>query len=322
MPRQSEPGFFQSGDRRAPPRITVCVCTHDRPDYLRDCLDGMRNQTVGADEFRILVVDSGSSGAVAVELATIVAGVPNASLLRVDRPGLSLARNEAAREVASGYIAYIDDDAVPAPDWVAMIARAISATPREPAMIGGRILPLWEAPLPRWWPPSLRGVLSIIEAEGAGEYRRPETAQKLSPYGANMIVHVPSLLAAGGFPEAFGRTGKTLLSDEETVLAWRLQDAGHCIRYDSRIVVHHQIQAQRLTPQWLFSRMYWQGASRVMSHRAMGHSATIWRELPRRLAVAALFAPCRLIPRRHACLMEWRWRWAYAIGFLRAFVRR
>jgi hypothetical protein len=108
---------------------------------------------------------------------------------------------------------------------------------------------------------------------------------------------------------------------KETVLAWRMQDAGHCICYDSRIVVHHQIQAHRLTTQWLFSRMYWQGVSRVMSHRATGRFGTIWRELPRRLAVAALFAPCRLIPQRHACLMEWRWRWAYAIGFLRAFLR-
>jgi len=309
-------------DRQVPPCITVCVCTLDRPDYLRDCLDGLRNQTVGAAAFRILVVDSGSHGSVVAELADIVAELPNASLMRVDRPGLSIARNAAAHAVRNGYIAYTDDDAVPAPDWVAMIARAIAEAPRDPALVGGRILPLWEAPLPRWWPPSLRGVLSIIETEGAGEYRRPGIAERLEPYGANMIIHVPSLLAWGGFPEAFGRVGQILLSDEEIVLAWHMQDAGHCICYDSRIVVHHQIQARRLTTQWLLSRMYWQGASRVMSHRALGCSATIWRELPRRLLVAVLLAPCRMIPRRRVGLIGLRWRWAYAIGFLRAFVLR
>ncbi len=111
-------------------------------------------------------------------------------------------------------------------------------------MIGGRILPKWEAPLPPWWPASLRGVLSIIEHEGAGEYRTAAVPPGLEPYGANMVVHVLSLLAAGGFGGAVGRYGQSLLSDEEVQLAWMLQDAGYSVRYDSRITVYHQIQAR------------------------------------------------------------------------------
>ena len=41
-----------------------------------------------------------------------------------------------------------------------------------------------------------------------------------------MVVHVLSLLAAGGFGNAIGRFGRTLLSDEEVHLAWMLQEAG------------------------------------------------------------------------------------------------
>jgi glycosyltransferase involved in cell wall biosynthesis len=302
----------------ADPTVTVCLCTHNRPHYARDCLAGLAHQTVGAARFRVLVVDSGSAAALAAELAGIVASYPNANLIRLDQPGVSLARNAGAREAGSGYIAYIDDDAIPSPDWVACIQTAIREAPHPPAVIGGRILPNWEAPLPRWWPASLRGVLSIIEVEGCGAYRGTGLPAGLEPYGANLTVLVPAMLAIGGFGVSAGRRGDVLLSDEEVQLAWRLQDAGHIAWYDSRIVVHHRIQAPRLTPSWLLSRLYWQGVSTVLTRRQLGHAHDVWRELPRRLAVAALCAPAGISGPDSARWIAARWRLAYARGFVRA----
>jgi hypothetical protein len=133
-----------------------------------------------------------------------------------------------------------------------------------------------------------------------------------------MVVHVLSLLAAGGFGGAIGRYGDSLLSDEEVQLAWCLQDAGHSVRYESRIVVYHQIQARRLEPGWLLNRLYWQGASTVLTRRLLHQPQDVWRELPRRLIVALLFGPVALIPRRSTMLLTARWRLAYATGFIRA----
>jgi glycosyltransferase involved in cell wall biosynthesis len=305
--------------RVADPRLTVCLCTHNRPAYARDCLAGLCRQTVGLDRFGILVVDSGSTAAAGKELAREVAAHPHARLLVLNHSGVSLARNAGARVVGTGYIAYIDDDAVPAPDWVERIIAVIQEAPRPPIVLGGRILPLWEAPLPGWWPDSLRGVLSIIETEGRGEYRTPELPAKLEPYGANITVHVPTLLAAGGFGTTVGRHGDILLSDEEVQLAWRLQDAGHPVCYDSSIVVHHCIQPLRLTPTWLLSRLYWQGVSTVISRRLLGRPGAVWWELPRRLLVAALTCvPATLRRGDSPDLIAWRWRCAYARGFIRA----
>jgi glucosyl-dolichyl phosphate glucuronosyltransferase len=101
-------------------------------------------------------------------------------------------------------------------------------------------------------------------------------------------------------------------------LAWRLQDAGHSARYDSRIVARHQIQAARLTPAWLLSRLYWQGVSTVRTRRLLGRPGDVWRELPRRISVAALFAPSALLPRHSTRLVPCRLRFAYALGFIRA----
>jgi glycosyltransferase involved in cell wall biosynthesis len=298
--------------------LTVCICTHNRPRYLRDCLGGLARQTAGQGAFAVLVVDSGSTGDVPAELAVLAAAIPNASLLRVNRPGVSLARNAGAWACHTPYIAYIDDDAIPAEDWVACILAALGETTSPPAVLGGRVLPAWEAPLPAWWPSRLRGVLSIIEAEGQGEYGDPSLPPGLAPYTVNMVLQVRALLAAGGFGEAAGRIGTALLSDEDVQIAWRLRQAGQSLRFDSRIVVHHQIQAARLTPEWLLSRLYWQGASTVLTRRLFRHKAEIWRELPRRIAVATLCAPAGLLPRCSTRLIGARWRLAYALGFIRA----
>jgi glucosyl-dolichyl phosphate glucuronosyltransferase len=297
--------------------LTVCICTHDRPRYVRDCLDGLRRQTVSPDRFTVLIVDSGSPPAAAAELEALAAA-SGARLIRLDQPGVSLARNAGAWAARTQFIAYIDDDAIPATDWVSAILTSIAQPGRPPALIGGRILPKWEAPLPSWWPPTLRGVLSIIEHEGCGEYRTKAVPKGLEPYAANIVVHVLSLLAAGGFGGAIGRYGESLLSDEEVQLAWMLQDAGYSVRYDSRITVHHQIQARRLEPEWLLKRLYWQGASTVLTRRLLQEGEAVWRELPRRLLVALLLAPACLLPYRSTLLLAARWRVAYAFGFIKA----
>ncbi len=133
-----------------------------------------------------------------------------------------------------------------------------------------------------------------------------------------MVVNVAALIASGGFGCGAGRYGTVLLSDEDVQLAWRLRQAGHRLHYDSRIVVHHQIQAARLTPAWLLSRLYWQGASTVLTRRFLARPGEVWRELPRRMVVAALCAPAGLLPRRSTRLIGLRWRLAYALGFVRA----
>lgn len=299
--------------------LTVCICTHDRPRYLRDCLDGLRCQTVAETRFRILVVDSGTPEPARSELRDLVRQYPNARLLRVDELGVSAARNAGAHAATTEYIAYIDDDAIPAETWVEAILAAISERGRDrPAVLGGRILPKWEALLPGWWPPELRGLLSIIEHEGTGEYRTNEVPPALEPYGCNMIVHVKSLLDAGGFGSGIGRIAGVLLSDEDVQLAWRLQDDGCSVRYDSNIVVFHQIQAKRLKPDWLLNRLYWQGASTVLTRRLLHDGRAVWRELPRRLLVAALFAPATLFSKSSTECLGMRWRQAYSAGFVRA----
>jgi glycosyltransferase involved in cell wall biosynthesis len=300
------------------PSISVVVCSHDRLHYVRACMESLGHQTVGRHGFETILVDSGSPPTVAAEMKRIADETPNTRLVRLDISGVSLARNEGARAATGDYVAYIDDDAMAMPDWIEQIQHVLAENGCRPAVLGGKVLPVWEAPLPRWWPASLRGVLSIIEHEGSGEYRTAALPAALEPYGVNMILRRDVMLQHGGFAEALGRMGLVLQSDEEVQLAWRLQDAGCSAIYDSRVVVRHSIQAKRFNPEWLLARLYWQGASTVRTRRLLGQSALVWRDFPRRLLVEALTLPFTWLVSKHGTrLMALRWRHAYACGFTR-----
>ncbi|MDN3565824.1 glycosyltransferase family 2 protein [Paeniroseomonas aquatica] len=299
------------------PSVTACIVTHNRPHYVRSCLESLRQQTVGLDAFDIIVVDSCSSADVNVELGVLVATMPNAKLLRIDRPGASAARNYGAATSTADFIAYIDDDGLAMPDWIEQIQRVLAEQRPWPGVLGGRVLPVWEAPLPGWWPQDLRGVLSIIEWEGRGEFRTTAVPAGLEPYGVNMVVQRQPLLEMGGFAERLGRFGRLLLSDEDVQVGWRLQDRGFSAWYDSRVLVRHQIQAVRMCPEWLLDRLYWQGASAVATRRILGAPQTVWKELPRRLIVEVLTLPASLLPKQSTVLLGLRWRLAYARGFTR-----
>jgi glycosyltransferase involved in cell wall biosynthesis len=207
---------------QAPPPLSVVLCSHARPHYLKACLAGLSTQT--RRSFEILVVDSASPPGAASEIAALAAEA-GARLLRCPAPGLSRARNRGLEAARGAWVAYLDDDAVPEPGWAEALLARIAALPREAAALGGRILPAWEAPLPPWWPRGLIGVLTIVEWEGFGEVGR-SLPPEVEIYGANMAFAADALRAVGGFPEALGRIGDRLLSGEEVEVVARLRAAG------------------------------------------------------------------------------------------------
>jgi GT2 family glycosyltransferase len=226
-----------------------------------------------------------------------------------------VARNLGAVAARGEWLAYIDDDAVPDPGWVAAIAEAAAKLPTA-AALGGKILPRFEAPLPGWWPPRLVGVLTVLTHDRPGIVGR-NLPRGVEPYGANFIVRRDALAAIGGFPEGLGRVGARLLSNEESLVLRRLAAAGGAIAYDPAIAVTHSIQAERLNPAWLLRRQFWQGVSAARLRRLLGEGRALWAEAPRHLATGLLLGPLLLLPARSARLIGLRARAAYAWGCLR-----
>ena len=101
-----------------PPAITVAICTRDRPDDLFHCLEALTR--IYPSDQEILVIDSCSANPEVIE---VVRKFPSIRYVREDLPGLDRARNRAIREAQHEFIAFIDDDAMPDPNWLPALAR-------------------------------------------------------------------------------------------------------------------------------------------------------------------------------------------------------
>lgn len=296
--------------------LSVIVCTHARPDYLRECLAGLAAQS--RRTFEVLVVDSASPLAEARQIAALATNF-GARLLRSASPGLSHARNLGLAAAGGVWVAYLDDDAVPDAGWAAAILDRIAVLPEGVAALGGRILPAWEEPLPAWWPPAFRGVLTIVEWDGAGLIGEGLPSD-VDIYGANMAFATAPLRAVGGFPEALGRIGNTLLSGEEVEVVMRLGAMGQRAFYDGAAVVHHSIQRDRLRPNWLLRRLLWQGATDAMRDRSPSKPGNGLHRLVGAAGRLVLQAPLLLWPARSSVLVRARCGAAYNLGYLRGWL--
>ena len=250
--------------------VTAAICTHNRPSDVAACLEALAPAAQAAG-MPVLVVDSGSPapGATALRILSEAAG---ASLIRVDEPGLSLARNAALEAAETEWIVYVDDDATPRERWAEGLTRALSSAPEDVAVIGGRIKPRWPAGVStEHVDASWMLLLSCVDEDGTGD-----VAGGRKVCGANLAVRRAALRAIGGFPVSLGRRGKRLISCEESFVIERLGQAGLRACYDGGFAVDHHIQPERLQLGWARRRAYWEGASRVRMLRELGRPIP-WR---------------------------------------------
>lgn len=103
------------------PAATVAVCTRDRPEDLRRCLESLSRLPDDGQE--ILVVDSASRSH---ETREVVESFPKVRYLRVERPGLNVARNAALQAATGEIVVFIDDDAVADTGWLRAHRRAFA----------------------------------------------------------------------------------------------------------------------------------------------------------------------------------------------------
>ena len=201
--------------------LAVVVCSRDRPRALSRCLEDLAAQD--ADE--ILVVDSASGS----DATQVVARDHDLRCIRVDRPGLSIARNAALQHTTADVVAFTDDDCTPKPDW----AQTIRARFTKSAVAGERI----------------GFVAGRVVAEGDGQpvsvllgavprrYEGGDDASHIG-HGANLAISRACWEELGGFDELLG-VGAALRSAEDTDFMWRAMRQGWVGHFEPQAVVSH-----------------------------------------------------------------------------------
>ena len=242
--------------------VTVVIPTWNRPIGLRRALEGLVVQDAPGVDWDVVVVASAGDPAAGPVLEAVVGRLPAPARVVVEpEPGASRARNRglsASRRV----VAFLDDDCVPDPGWLAAITAPVRAGGWAGA--GGGVVPDPAVARPRWLGDALVAYLA--------EYDRGAEEVALGPddflLTANAAFDADLLEAAGGFDPLLGPTaGRPTVNDDVDVCR-KVRAAGGRILYVPSAVVVHELPAGRLTPGYVLRRMHAQGRSDWLLDRA------------------------------------------------------
>ena len=247
------------------PRVSIITATYT-PERLTDVqqlLDSVTRQT--SRDFEMIVVVERARELIDVIAAyTMEKKYNNIELVYNEGPGgASANRNLAIPRAKGDIIAFVDDDAVLSPDWVAEIIRSFDD---DSSVIGvkGPILPLWQDKKEEWVPPEFFWIFSCT----AGELN--EKTEVRNGYCTNLSFRKEAFDKAGLFNIGLGVKGRGKggwqePGAEETELAIRIRDAtGKRIVFNPKIIVQHKVYAYRLSGSFISRRAFWEGYGKAL----------------------------------------------------------
>jgi glucosyl-dolichyl phosphate glucuronosyltransferase len=254
----------------APPTISVVICafTTERIDRIAAAIESLHAQTVPPHEIVLVIDHSPELEAECAQRWPEVNPMPNR-----EQQGLSGARNTGLAAASGDVVAFLDDDAVAAPDWTRRLGLAYA----DPAVLGagGTVRPEWEVGRPGWFPAEFDWVVGCTHS---GMPRELEPVRNL--VGANMSFRREPLVEAGGFRHELGRIGKIPAGCEETDLCIRIshRHPEGRILYDPAASVGHHVPAARGQISYFTSRCRGEGRSKAILAALVGSDSGLEAE--------------------------------------------
>jgi cellulose synthase/poly-beta-1,6-N-acetylglucosamine synthase-like glycosyltransferase len=248
-------------------KVDVCVLTYRRPQSLLRLLGALQELRFPNEppELRVLVVDNDPQES-ARQVCEDARSWLSASLVYIveKRRGIPQARNAAlaASLACSDFLAFVDDDEVPEPDWLAELLRVQRA--RNADAVAGPVLPRFEPGAARW-----------LTRGGLFERPRHATGTRIDyAYTGNVLVRTAALAQMDAFfDERLALTGG---SDSEFFA--RFAASGRRIVWADSAIAHESVPASRVSVRWLLTRAFRVGCSsaRIERHRASPRRSGAW----------------------------------------------
>ncbi len=234
--------------------VVICAFTPERLPVMGEAVASLRAQTLPPHEV-VLVIDH------APELLEEVQRLwPDLKIVaNREQQGLSGARNTGVAEATGDVVAFLDDDAIAAPEWLEHLARAYA----DPKVLGagGTVRPRWVEGEPAWFPAEFDWVVGCTHS---GMPQELEPVRNL--VGANMSFRRAPLVEVGGFSHDLGRVGSLPVGCEETDLSIRVHQRWPEaeILYDPAAKVEHVVPAARGTVRYFVDRCRAEGRSKAV----------------------------------------------------------
>lgn len=246
----------------------ICAYTEERWDDMCAAVDSLRRQTLPPSEI-LLVVDHNPA-----LLARVRASLPGVvAIANRQERGLSGGKNSGIAAARGELIAFLDDDAVAAPDWLERLAAGY--THPEVLGVGGATDPAWTGERPSWFPEEF---FWVVGCTYRGTPLAAEPVRNL--FGGNASFRRSVFESVGGFRCDMGRVGKRPVGCEETEFCIRLRQRWPqgILRYEPGARIYHRVPASRGSWHYYHSRCYGEGLSKAMVARLVGSSDALATE--------------------------------------------
>jgi glycosyltransferase involved in cell wall biosynthesis len=302
---------FTPGDRHR--SFSVVVCTRNRAHFLGATLDSVLAQEYPRDRYELIIVDNGSSDGTRALVERYLAPAPVPLSFHLERRlGASFARNLGTERARHEYVAFLDDDTVAAPGWLAAYDTAIRGHGAVAA--GGPVEPVLEPGFepPAWWSdPRIRSIFGLDHVDPDPGERVVTIRWPLWLGGCNSIYSKRLLHDHGGFRTDCGPMGRRYRVAEDIDFNVRLERAGVPIHYVRDARIRHRVTADRLTRRFLCRRAYSAGITDAAAYALLGARPPATGLM--QLARAAL----RVVSSREPARTTAACRFEYWLGYLR-----
>jgi GT2 family glycosyltransferase len=202
------------------------MCTRDRREQVALTLDAIAKLTYDG-EWEIVIVDNGSKDdTIALLTQFAAASARSCTVVNQPRKGSARSRNAGLIEARGEIVAMLDDDCVPAPDWLTQIVATFAAYP-DIGYIAGRI-ELFDQ----------RDDPITTKTDSVAEKFPAHTVLPTGAiHGCNMAFRRALLMSVGGFNPSFGAGAR--FSGEDVEYATRASIDGWAGRYEPLAAVSH-----------------------------------------------------------------------------------
>lgn len=237
-----------AGRSNAGIHVSVCVCTYRRPQPLRRLLAALAAQkTGGRFTYSVVIADNDHAESARAVVAEYAAAAPIRVSYDVERRhNIALARNKAVEHASGEYLAFIDDDEEPLPDWLDQLVEAMALYRADGVL--GPVIPRFAEPPPQW---IVRGGLFERPSPPTGtwlQWRQTRTSNVLL---RRRIFDDP----ANRFRPEYRRRG------EDTNFFRRMIDHGMRFVWCAEACVYEIVPADRCRRRYLLKRALLRGMS-------------------------------------------------------------
>jgi len=250
--------------------FSIIVPTYNRAGELRETIRSIAKLRVNGD-WELLVVDNNSTDNTRAVVEEESPSFP-APLHYVFEPeqGRYAALNTGIRTAKGAIIGTTDDDARVEADWLTRAAAGLETLGCD--YVGGRVLPIWKGTRPVWLANRPGRNWAILALQDHGDKPREFGGKDLPawPLGINTATRREAFARIAPFDNRLGRKAGTLRNQAQREWHLRARAAGLRGFYVPEMIVHHVVEASRLTKGYFRRWCYWHGISRAILFTKLG----------------------------------------------------